>query len=334
MTHKKKNSKRRLIFTVVTIDLLALAFSPRFSLLSPYNFIPILLTLWLVLHLYYRHLIKSYEGELLSSWYYDNYRTTFGKWFHKNLVSRSPVIGKFVTGLRREYYQGQLNSYYVVTVLVAVVILILDLTYKPSLYDLLIQIHGLLFNLVVFGIIILYLEKFVRRKDTINSNLAIISGLRNQDSDIVSGKLIDSLRNVKSIGIFQQIDLSECFFRNLTLKHINFSQSDFTEATIKNCKLFKSDFSNSKFCQTSLKSTVFEECDFSFCSFESILLEDATFNNCKFDHAVISEEVLDIIREQETHFSIEVYNEYEIVESDLGEENKYSLEKRISKDEA
>jgi len=186
----------------------------------------------------------------------------------------------------------------------------------------------------VFGIIILYLEKFVRRKDTINSNLAIISGLRNQDSDIVSGKLIDSLRNVKSIGIFQQIDLSECFFRNLTLKHINFSQSDFTEATIKNSKLFKSDFSNSKFCQTSLKSTVFEECDFSFCSFESILLEDATFNNCKFVHAVISEEVLDIIREQETHFSIEVYNEYEIVESDLGEENKYSLEKRISKDEA
>jgi hypothetical protein len=127
-------------------------------------------------------------------------------------------------------------------VLLAIFIVLITITrtshgYNKSFLDaILVEAHGILLDLLIVGILILYLSKIIEKKIDINQSIERykdeIDDLRRWKSDEAVFKIVGNIKRLNKHNI-TAIDLRHCYLRNAKLCNLNLRESKLRYADLK-----------------------------------------------------------------------------------------------------
>lgn len=154
--------------------------------------------------------------------------------------------------------------------------------------DVLVEAHGLLFDLLVFGILLAVYEKvkedYKERKLKTERYKQEIAEFQDWKSDEAKFKIRANVLRLNKLG-FTEIDLSEVDLSNLDLKNVKFNNS-----SLFKCDFSSSNMANSEFKNVSCSSSVFkgnktfllnanfQDTHFQYCDFSGTYLNGANFS--------------------------------------------------------
>ena len=174
------------------------------------------------------------------------------------------------------------TSFFIVTSLIAIILDLVDKDFKW--HDIIVEYHGLVFDLIVLGIILTLYENFKDKKDKISEYHTKIDDIRSWESDESTHKIVSYINRLYELDE-TKFNLSNCFLKYANLSEFNFSKSIFFNAKLYGANFLRSNLSHCKLgladlTETSLNGTNFNEADL----FHSIL-QSATIINCDFTNA-------------------------------------------------
>ncbi|MFC2137513.1 pentapeptide repeat-containing protein [Bacteroidota bacterium] len=225
-----------------------------------------------------------------------------------------------------------------------VVLTILLIGYDLEFFKgILIEAHGLLFDIVLFGIIITIVLKRNRRIYRINYYKEEIDDYRGWESSMASHRLTGLLRRLSKLNA-QYINADHCFLENAQLSNIklqgsfkqinfqngnlyganlkgdfyeaNFSLANLERVNLSKSNLINANLSNANLTEANLNGTWLvsanlEDANFEGASIVEADLKDANLKNTNFEGAVLWIKDLDIdeIGKAKTLYNAEIHPE-------------------------
>jgi hypothetical protein len=213
-----------------------------------------------------------------------------------------------------------------VTIFAAIIILILDIRAEIKLYDILIELNGLVFDLLIFGILITVYEAVNEKKEKITRYKEEINDYRHLDNETYSYRLIGTIKRLLEIGE-KEIDLSFSYLIRTFESPTKINKWSFVYSKLFNCKFISKQFDNCSFYSAHFKdvvfgNVVFSSCDFEFAIFESCVFSDCIFKDINFNYAYIqSQEWLSDTINKNKKLS-KILEQYVISENTISFKNK------------
>jgi len=175
--------------------------------------------------------------------------------------------------------------FYVLVLLVVLSIIVVYLTYCINLKDgygypwkdILVEAHGLLFDLFFLGIIIYKFELRHNKKNEISKLISDIDIFRNIKVKVhqIAYKLI----YYKNQGFLKEVDLSKCYLKKAQFKGKNLEGVIFSKAKLQGANFKKAILTNVKFNNAKLQNV-----DFSKAEMKGVDLTGAKLKGAIFPH--------------------------------------------------
>ncbi len=205
---------------------------------------------------------------------------------------RDPVTLKSIFHLRegivvnwvRSTYKKFIVSYFAIYILLFILITTMLFVVSYRYYDeeflkrVLAGVHGLIINMLVLGIILIWFIKKGQRLTEIQRYRDEIDDLRGFQNKEVSRRLRRVIVLLTKKGI-TEIDLSGCYFENVVLSGFNLRNSDFSGADFKIAAFRDCNLVGTKFHNAQLNNVDFDECDLSNADFMDSHLEGVDFSS-------------------------------------------------------
>lgn len=170
----------------------------------------------------------------------------------------------------------------IITILIAITILILDFKDTSFRYhDILVELNGLVFDLLIFGILITIYDTAKEKKDKITRYKEEIDDYRHLENDIASFRVIGAIKRLLDLGV-KEIDLSFSYIIRTFETPPTIKKWDFVFSKLFNCKFILRNFDNCSFYSAHFKDVSFGNAVFSNCDFEFAIFEDCYFSDCTF----------------------------------------------------
>lgn len=150
-----------------------------------------------------------------------------------------------------------------------------------SVHDILVEFHGLVFDLVIFGILITTYETISSKKEKIeryNEELSDYKFWKSEESMYRTRGIIKRLVNLGE----KKLDLSFCYLANdnSLLNYVEMIEWNFTGATLTNCGFGASNMTKSNFTLAKLNKSTFIDVNLINSNFRNTNLYLTKFENC------------------------------------------------------
>ncbi|MBN2090817.1 pentapeptide repeat-containing protein [candidate division KSB1 bacterium] len=177
--------------------------------------------------------------------------------------------------------------YITLTGIVFIILTFLDIRLKPAPIDILVEFHGILFDLIIFGIVLTLYTLWREKKER-------ISNLLDQLDDFWDWKAVEGV--LRKVGIMKRLielnhppvvmgsiylkgaDFSGVIFEEFNIYCSNFENSNFSHVEMINCHMPHNNFKNSNF----------EFTKFNNCNLQSSIFENSNMHLVKFNNADLS----------------------------------------------
>lgn len=149
-----------------------------------------------------------------------------------------------------------------------------------DVYDILIESHGLFFDLIVFGILLSIYEEWRNRKEQLQRCFDEMNHLKHAKVNNAGQKAVVigiKMQNLKA----REIDLSVFTIEGYHIHHLK-KMNNWRFGHLKNFSITISHISNSSFSGIVLNKVTFISCKFENCSFALSKFENVTFLSCTF----------------------------------------------------
>lgn len=149
-------------------------------------------------------------------------------------------------------------------------------------HDIIVESHGLVFDLIVFGILITIYESIDSKNERIKryrEELEDFYGWESEDAKYRVKGIIKRLVKLKA----QKIDLSGCSVEQCPYTR-NMREWNFSNAKLFNSTFIYSNMSGSSFYLSENHNSKFSHADLSDCKFELAILDDCSFDNCNLEN--------------------------------------------------
>ena len=144
------------------------------------------------------------------------------------------------------------------------------------------EVHGLIFDILLFGIILVIFEKIREKKDQVKRHIEELNDFRGWDSGEAYQRNHGILRRLINEGYYL-IDMTDVFVKNQNItKPLNFELSQFLRTNLDNSSFYNTFMLSTSFLDTSFIRTRFDFCRFDKCSFSTPKFRDSIFWNCTF----------------------------------------------------
>ena len=221
--------------------------------------------------------------------------------------------------------------------------------------DVNIEIHGLLFDIILFGIVLTFYDKVIRKKEEIKRFKFVIEDCRTLSSEFAQTSLRNAIRQLYYLGE-KKIEINNCYlpysddlFRNKNYEMTNLNYSNLDSTGFGNVNFY-----DTYFRRSIITSSSFIDCNLRKANFNNAFLMNTSFNNCKlggatFEGAIVNNHLFiedlydnnfknDIDNELITNFTISllVWNKIDLENSFHAPLKKYfntDLFEIISKEE-
>lgn len=190
-------------------------------------------------------------------------------------------IKKRLSNLKVKILDSKIYLFITITILAALIGVGLDLLDDDfTFHDILVEYHGLVYDLIVFGILLTIYEAIRDKKDKITRYKEEIDDFRFWHSDESMHRIKGSVNRLEKLGV-NSIDLSMCEFSNPRwLNQYKKMRWDFSGAVLKECLFLMVDISTSRFRITDLTNGAFVKTNISGCNFAESILIGTSFEEC------------------------------------------------------
>jgi hypothetical protein len=168
--------------------------------------------------------------------------------------------------------------------------LLVWLNYKfgISFSDIQVEAHGLLMDVVVFGILILWINKV---RDWHNLRLRYheeSDDFRDWKSDEAKYRILGSIKRLVRLGE-RRIDVNRAYLsgihlENFSFEDANFNCTDLSEAYISGCSFKRVDFTGASFAKATIRCSSFYGCKLDSTNFFDVILYDVDFAGSDLAH--------------------------------------------------
>ncbi|MEM1136978.1 MAG: pentapeptide repeat-containing protein [Bacteroidota bacterium] len=168
----------------------------------------------------------------------------------------------------------------VVGIILIIIISILDIRYLESNSgrDILIEAHGLLFDIFVFGVLLAYLNKFLEKKQKSERYKEEIDDFRGWEEKEAKYRIVGNVKRLNKLG-YGKINLSNCYLADANLHKVNLIKANLHEADLSGADLRFADLSYSD-----LSSANLEGANLKHALLRGANLKDASLKNTVLDH--------------------------------------------------
>ncbi|MDX2304420.1 MAG: pentapeptide repeat-containing protein [Microscillaceae bacterium] len=203
-----------------------------------------------------------------------------------NKTNENPIITSFfvliivsgiVIGLSIPYYLNDFNDFY---------------------QQILAEAHGMLFDIAVIGILILWLHNHGENRRRIRTYLDEIDDFRLWDSEEAAYRTAGNIKRLNRHGI-HDLNLADCYLARTNLNYVNLSRANLNLANLSHAHLIGSFLVESRLNQTNFEQANLNHCDLqkayaNGANFNSAFLINANFENsylikANFENAILME---------------------------------------------
>lgn len=136
----------------------------------------------------------------------------------------------------------------IISVALLLVLLSLDYVLEIDFKDIIVEAHGLLMDVILFGIFITLYEKLKDKKDRVSEFLNQLNDFRGWHEKEATYRIKGIVSRLDRLGV-KEIDLSYCFLEGISnlsqdLSGYNFRASKLDNCVFSHCNLRKAKFSN------------------------------------------------------------------------------------------
>ncbi len=156
-----------------------------------------------------------------------------------------------------------------------------------SYHDILVESHGLLFDLAVLGVILAIYESYRSKKEKISKYEDSISDYRNWKAPEASLRILGDVKRLNKEHV-TDIVLRNCYLREMVIEDVNLENSDLSFVNLELANVNRSIFVNVNLHGANLKGTQFENVNFSECYLRHVQINEKTvFSSCEFNNAKV-----------------------------------------------
>lgn len=202
-------------------------------------------------------------------------------------------------------FRNKTRFFISLTIIILLIAIFLDYIDNAfSWHDILVEFHGLVFDLFVLGILLTTYEKITEKKEKIERYHEEIDDFRHRKGKEAKFRIIGNIKRLYDLGV-TEFNLMHCYLKNGDLKEYDFTNSNFyfanlngaslLRSNLQNCKMGVSDLSNSNLSSaqfdnadlfhSSLVSATIINCSFRKTNLANTTFEKATIINSNFENA-------------------------------------------------
>jgi len=143
------------------------------------------------------------------------------------------VVTVLVTGLSLKFYINDFDSFW------------------PQL---LVEAHGMIFDIAVIGILLFWLNKNGETRQRIKTYKDEIDDFRLWESEEAAFRIVGNLKRLNRNKIYE-INLVNCYLTKTNLNYVNLKGSNLNSANISNSSLIETNLENTRLNQTNLENS-------------------------------------------------------------------------------
>ena len=209
-------------------------------------------------------------------------------------MSNYTAVGKFVKLLRTKFEavieKPILTSVFVLGGL-AIVVLALSSGYYLRDFDsywaqVLVEAHGMLFDIAVIGILIFWLNRRGEERQRIRTYKDEIDDFRLWESEEAAFRTVGNIKRLNRHNI-HDINLVNCYLSKTNLNYINLSGSNLNSADLSHSFLIEADLENTRLNQTNLENSNLNQVNLKSSYASGANFKDAYLIKSNFENAFL-----------------------------------------------
>lgn len=142
--------------------------------------------------------------------------------------------------------------------------------------NIIVEAHGLFFDLLILGVLITIYERKKQKKEAIEREKNLIDDFRKWNEKEATFRIMGSVKRLNSMGIFE-IDFSKCFLKSIEVQHGNFLKSKFLSTNLQWARFYWTNLSEVAFKWSDLEGAMFIESNLVNGNFEYATLKGTNF---------------------------------------------------------
>ena len=177
--------------------------------------------------------------------------------------------------------------------------------------NILVEAHGLLFDVIIFGILFVVFAG-IREKNMINrQHSELIDDYRNWVSEEATHRIAGAIRRLANAG-YKSINASSCFLRKASFRDIKINGADFRRANLRGASFRGCSIRNVNFYGADCREVDFSDCELTGVIFGSVDLRGAIGLDATSLAAVKSAEGARFGPDKEARLRREIPNIFEV----------------------
>jgi len=162
-------------------------------------------------------------------------------------------------------------------------------SYKGGFLDnIVVEAHGLLFDIFVFGILIIIFNKIGERKREIRRYREGIDDFRYWYSEEAMFRIVGYIKRLNQNGI-TKIQLHGCYLKGAILKEVKLRGADLEDVNLQNALINYADIQEGKICGANLSKAALWETNFQAADFTSAILQEANLASANLQDAILND---------------------------------------------
>ncbi len=121
-------------------------------------------------------------------------------------------------------------------------------------YDLLIQGHGMIFDIALIGMLLYWLNQNGEKRQRIRMYIDEIDDFRLWESEEAAFRTVGNIKRLNRHKIYE-INLVNCHLARTNLSHVNLKSSNMNSANLSNSSLIETNLENTRLNQTNLENS-------------------------------------------------------------------------------
>lgn len=161
--------------------------------------------------------------------------------------------------------------------------------YKGDFLDnILVEAHGLLFDIFIFGILIVIFNKIGERKREIKRYQEEIDNFRYWYSEEAMFRIVGNIKRLNQNG-FTKIQLHGCYLKGAILKEVKLRGADLEDANLQDALIMYSDIQGGKIAGANLTKAALWEANLQATDFTSAILQEARLPSANLQEAILND---------------------------------------------
>ena len=184
--------------------------------------------------------------------------------------------------LNKRIRESKVNLFILLALICSLIVFLLDLfDTNFSYHDILVESHGLIFDLFIFGILLTFYETVNNKREKIERYTEEINDYKFWESEEAMFRTRGLIKRLVDLNA-KNLDLSHCYLANdkSLSSYKNMSNWRFSGADLSNSLFLLSTLENAHFYYSNLMDTRFDQVNLTNCKFSSANLYNTDFEKC------------------------------------------------------